>query len=76
MITFFADKKTVYAAGSDTALGADDVAVLEQLLGARSISETVLDGPWMGPRRGTVTPWCTNAVEIARNAGIVAVDRL
>jgi len=50
---------------------------LEWLFGnATFVSESQLDGYFVGPRKEMITPWSTNAVEITRNMGITGIRRI
>ena len=40
------------------------------------ISESTLEGWFVGPRKEMITPWGTNAVEITQNMGIEGVLRM
>lgn len=57
-----------------------DDGIKEKLIwlfsGAKIIQETELLGTFIGPRREMVTPWSTNAVEIAQNMGIQGISRI
>ncbi len=44
--------------------------------GAMPMTSTSLKGTYVGPRKEMVTPWSTNAVEIAQNMGITCVSRI
>lgn len=77
MISFFRHIDKVYALESSAALTADDIQKLTWLLdGAVRIQEERLQGNFVGPRKEMITPWSTNAVEIARNMGIHSLLRM
>ena len=58
-------------------LSNDDVLRLSNLLDARPVaSPTLKNGFIVSPRIGTVSPWCSKAVDIAHNCGILAVNRI
>ncbi|MBQ1837433.1 MAG: hypothetical protein II131_02655, partial [Neisseriaceae bacterium] len=58
-------------------LSNDDVFRLGNLLDARPVDNPVLShGFVISPRIGTVSPWCSKAVDIAHNCGILAVNRI
>lgn len=40
------------------------------------MSETQIEGNFIGPRREMITPWSTNAVEITQNMGITGILRI
>lgn len=44
--------------------------------GANLLPEKSLAGDFTGPRKEMITPWSTNAVEIAENAGIQGLERI
>lgn len=44
--------------------------------GAKLLPEKSLSGDFIGPRKEMITPWSTNAVEIAQNAGIEGLERI
>lgn len=78
MIYFF--KKSAsqyYAVGTKQALADILIDRLTWLFsGATLTSEKEISGNFIGPRREMITPWSTNAVEIAQNAGIVGIERI
>lgn len=78
MITFLGnqDSSTVYAVESSAALSHSDLQLLCRLAGCGLNVVTHADGPYVGPVSGRVTPWCTNAVQIARNAGCANISRI
>ena len=43
---------------------------------AKPLSATSVKGTFIGPRREMITPWSTNAVEIAQNMGISGITRI
>ena len=76
MIIYFRNRATVYAVEADMTPDAAAISFLEDLLGAVVADAPLLPGPFVGPRRGLVTPWATNAVEIVRNSGFFGVKRI
>lgn len=44
--------------------------------GATLVKTNKVSGRYIGPRKEMVTPWSTNAVEIARNMGITGIERI
>lgn len=44
--------------------------------GASRIDAQRVEGRYVGPRREMITPWSTNAVEIARNLGVEGIVRI
>ncbi|MBR1818561.1 MAG: hypothetical protein IJ780_00310 [Neisseriaceae bacterium] len=58
-------------------LSNDDILRLSNLLDARPVaSPTLKNGFIVSPRIGTVSPWCSKAVDIAHNCGVSAVHRI
>ena len=58
-------------------LSNDDILRLGNLLDAKPVDNPVLShGFLITPRIGTVSPWCSKAVDIAHNCGILAVNRI
>ncbi|MDE5659749.1 MAG: phosphoribosylformylglycinamidine synthase [Muribaculaceae bacterium] len=78
MIHFFRkDAKTVYAVDADHVLSTSEQEKLSWLFsGAQPLTESVLKGRFVGPRREMITPWSTNAVEITQNMGLSGVARI
>ncbi len=78
MIKFF--KKgvaTIYAVESDHKLTPEEIEKLEWAFsGATPLKATSIKGLFIGPRREMITPWSTNAVEIAQNMGISGITRI
>ncbi len=78
-MVFFFKKGTskVYAVEASYTLDAQARERLTWLFdGARSLSCKRLAGCFIGPRPEMVTPWSTNAVEIAHNIGIDCISRI
>ncbi len=66
-----------YVVGSQKALLDQDLKTLTWLFsGAAPIKETFVKGDFVGPRKEMITPWSTNAVEIAQNAGVEGLFRI
>ncbi len=66
-----------YVVGSKAELAPDTEKKLEWLFsGAQKIESSSLTGKFIGPRKEMITPWSTNAVEIAQNAGIDNINRI
>ncbi|MBL7856921.1 MAG: phosphoribosylformylglycinamidine synthase [Cyclobacteriaceae bacterium] len=78
MILFFRSKATtLYAVGAAQPLQKTDIQKLIWLFsGAEVLSESSLQGFFVGPRKEMVTPWSTNAVEITQNMGITGIQRI
>ena len=54
----------------------NQLEIIEWLLEAKLVSESSIEGPFVGTRKETVTPWSSNACEIFSNAGIDFVLRV
>ncbi|MBL0744928.1 phosphoribosylformylglycinamidine synthase [Chryseolinea lacunae] len=78
MILFFRSKaNTLYAVGVAQPLQKTDVEKLTWLFGeAQPLSDTALEGFFVGPRKEMITPWSTNAVEITQTMGIAGIQRI
>jgi phosphoribosylformylglycinamidine synthase len=78
MILFFeSSAKNIIATESTKKLSKKDVEKLIWLFGeAAGISESIIKGPFIGPRKEMITPWSTNAVEITQNMGIAGIKRI
>ncbi len=78
MVQFFKKgSSTFYAVETDHRL---DQSEKEKLMwafsGAKPLSATSVKGSFVGPRREMITPWSTNAVEIAQNMGLSGITRI
>jgi len=77
MIIFFKNPQVYYAVQAKSELTNDEIHKLKWLFGrAEHINETTLNGTFIGPRKEMITPWSTNAVEIAKNMGIDSLIRV
>jgi phosphoribosylformylglycinamidine synthase len=78
MILFFRSKANIiYAVGSAQPFQNADIQKLTWLFGnAEPLSEKMLKGYFIGPRKEMVTPWSTNAVEITQTMGITGIQRI
>ncbi len=77
MISFFqTTKNTMVAVQTDGELRTEDMPKFEWLLSGTKISDQRINGAFVGPRREMVSPWSTNAVEIAQNMGIDNIIRM
>ena len=78
MVVFFKKGATeVYAVETDHRFSESEREKLTWLFGgAKPLSSTSLKGRFIGPRKEMITPWSTNAVEIAENMGISGVRRI
>lgn len=78
MVQFFKKgSSTFFAVETDHRL---DESEKERLMwsfsGAKPLSATSVKGCFVGPRREMITPWSTNAVEIAQNMGLTGITRI
>ena len=64
------------AVQTDGELRTEDMPKFEWLLSGTKISDQRINGAFVGPRREMVSPWSTNAVEIAQNMGIDNIIRM
>ncbi len=78
MVVFFKKGSSkVYAVNTTCSLDKSEIERLTWLFGgAIPFVSKRLAGLYVGPRREMVTPWSTNAVEIAKNVGIESIDRI
>lgn len=78
MILFFGDSSVqVFAVKCNQPLPHPQKEKLSWLFGDQPlIDTTALSGLFYGPRATMVTPWSTNAVEIAQNMGLVGIERI
>ncbi|OAV76072.1 Phosphoribosylformylglycinamidine synthase [Bacteroidales bacterium Barb7] len=78
MIVFFrSSAKTVLAVEAAQAFSPEDMQKLVWLFNeATPVTAGTVDGWFAGPRREMITPWSTNAVEIAQNMGLAGISRI
>lgn len=78
MITFFKKGScTIYAVESCKPLSASDQERLVWLFsGALPLKSSTVKGLYVGPRKEMITPWSTNAVEMAANMGVSGITRI
>lgn len=78
MIQFFKTQaESLIAVQSEKEFSEADLQKLQWLFSeAEPLKETSLDGIFIGPRREMITPWSTNAVEIAANLGLEGILRM
>ena len=78
MILFFkTPQQSIIATQVDHQLNQEEVKELCWLYGETTLlSDEVLSGYFVGPRREMVTPWSTNAVEITQNMGLSGIVRI
>jgi phosphoribosylformylglycinamidine synthase len=77
MIHFFQTQdRKIIAAEADAAPNPGTRKKLEWLFGhADFLPDSEIKGYFVGPRKEMITPWSTNAVEIAGNMGIAGIVR-
>jgi len=78
MILFYrGNEKNLYLVESERLPEEKNLDKLKWLFGnAERLDKSVLDGLFIGPRKEMITPWSTNAVEIAMNMGVEAISRI
>ncbi len=78
MIHFYGDKDhLIYAVQTRENLSTEDDQKLQWLFGNKQkLNQQRVDGYFTGPRATTITPWSTNAVEIATNMEIHGINRI
>ena len=78
MIQFFKKGGSLfYAVETDHHLSQDEKEKLTWAFsGATPLKASSVDGTFVGPRREMITPWSTNAVEIAQNMGLTGITRI
>ncbi len=77
MILFFKSDGRYYVVQTTQQISDEDIRKLQWLFGnAERIKKLTLDGVFVGPRREMITPWSTNAVEMALNMGVEGVARI
>ena len=78
MICFFqSGNQRVIAVDAVSELSSEQLSRLSWLFGKVSLVKTKsVKGYFIGPRREMITPWSTNAVEIAQNMGVDGILRI
>lgn len=78
MIIFFGNPdKLIYGVQTDTQISTKNLNKLKWLFGdAPQIEQKEIDNEYIGPRATMISPWSTNAVEIAQNMGISGISRI
>lgn len=78
MIIFFRSKaNTIYVVDVERALESTDIKKLTWLFHtAEMLTEQVVEGHFIGPRKEMISPWSTNAVEITQTMGIQGIKRI
>jgi len=67
---------SIIAVQHHAAFADDAIERLSWLFEARQITETQLKGSFIGPRKEILTPWSTNASEIAQSIGVSGINRM
>lgn len=78
MIQFFQNSEdSVIAVGVSQALKQKEINKLIWLFsGAQPVEKETISGKFIGPRKEMISPWSTNASDIAHNAGIKSIYRI
>ena len=78
MIQFFKTQaNSIIAVQASRVLSKTEIEKFKWLLSeAEPLADPALTGFFVGPRREMITPWSTNAVEIAANLGVVGLLRM
>ena len=78
MLQFFGDAASkVFVVESTTPLSSENKTKLQWLFGeAPALDTPSIEGEFVGPRATMITPWSTNAVEIAQNMGVEGIVRI
>ena len=78
MVLFFKDKnELIYAVDSPKDLDSKNISKLEWLFVGKYIdSNQISSKEFLGPKKTMITPWSTNAVEIAQNMAINGLLRI
>ncbi|MEO9871291.1 phosphoribosylformylglycinamidine synthase [Ekhidna sp.] len=78
MIQFFQNSEdAIIAVGVSIQLSSDQITKLEWLFsGAKPVSAESINEKFIGPRKEMISPWSTNATDIAHNAGISTISRI
>ncbi len=78
MIHFFGNQNSkVFAVQATEEFTTESISKLTWLFGnQQKINAASLDAFFIGPRAAMITPWSTNAVEIAQNMGITGILRI
>ena len=78
MVLFFKDKnELIYAVDSPKDLDSKSISKLEWLFVGKYIDNNQISSKkFLGPKKTMITPWSTNAVEIAQNMAINGLLRI
>lgn len=77
VVIFKKDSRIFYVVESDHRFSEGEKEQLSWLFsGAKVLSSTKVQGPFVGPRKEMITPWSTNAVEITQSMGLSGISRI
>ncbi len=78
MIQFFQNSEdSIIAVGVSSSLSIEEIDKLTWLFsGAKPVEDNNIKGSFIGPRKEMISPWSTNATDIAHNAGIESIHRI
>lgn len=77
VVIFKKDSRIFYVVESDHRFSEGEKEQLSWLFsGAKALSSTKVQGPFVGPRKEMITPWSTNAVEITQSMGLNGISRI
>ncbi len=74
--TFFVNSEASYLVISEKELVSEEISKLSWAFKAEKLDQKALAGNYIGPRPEMITPWSTNATEIALNMGIKSIKRI
>lgn len=75
-ISFFSGSNGTYLVQAKRILIPEELEKLQWMLDGTVTGTSKVAGPFVGPRREMVTPWSTNATDIARSIGIDCIERI
>ena len=77
MISFFGNiKDAIYVIKSENKISSEDLKKFQWLFDQKINIQKIIKGPFIGPYPNMISPWSTNAVEIAQNMGIIGISRI
>ena len=77
MILFFGDSKSkVFAVETSVKLSAENLKKISWALNSPIINKDIIEEKFIGPKSSMISPWSTNAVEIAKNMGVDSLIRI
>lgn len=74
--TFFSTLKGIVLVRSAKVFSNEELEKLSWLFSAQPLKDKAIAGNFVGPRKEMITPWSTNAQEIAENVGITSISRV